>query len=70
MSSSPAISPSEADLSRILASADRRTLAAVVIHLTGDVGAIKDLRDRGAIEALAMGVLPAPYAPLVRGQEP
>ena len=59
MSSSPVISPSEADLSRILASADRRTLAAVVIHLTGDVGAIKDLRDRGAIEALAMGVLPA-----------
>lgn len=48
------------DLPSILASADRRTLAAVVTHLAGDPGVIPDLRDRAHIEAVAARVLP-PY---------
>lgn len=48
------------DLASILASADRRTLAAVVTHLAGDPEVIPDLRDRAHIEAVAARVLP-PY---------
>src|SRR5712691_3621151 len=48
------------DLSSILASADRRTLAAVVTHLAGDPGVVPDLRDRAHIEKVAARVLP-PY---------
>jgi 4-hydroxyacetophenone monooxygenase len=48
------------DLPSILASADRRTLAAVVTHLAGDPGVIPDLRDRAHIEAVAARILP-PY---------
>ena len=47
-------------LDEILAHADRRTLAAVVTHLSGDPDAIPDLRDREQIEAKASEVLP-PY---------
>lgn len=46
------------DLADILAHADRRTLAAVVTHLSGDAGAVPDLRDRAHIEAKATEVLP------------
>ena len=42
----------------MLANADRRTLAAVVTHLSGDPGAVPDLRDRAAIEQLANELLP------------
>jgi 4-hydroxyacetophenone monooxygenase len=45
-------------LSEILAHADRRTLAAVVTHLSGDANAVPDLRDRAQIEAKATEVLP------------
>ena len=48
------------DLADILAHADRRTLAAVVTHLSGDPHAIPDLRDRAHIEVKATEVLP-PY---------
>ena len=47
------------DLADIIAKADRRTLAAVVTHLSGDPGAVPDLRDRAAIEQLANELLPA-----------
>ncbi len=45
-------------LSEILAHADRRTLAAVVTHLSGDPNAVPDLRDRAQIEAKATEILP------------
>src|SRR5262249_14586996 len=48
------------DLPSLLASADRRTLAAVVTHLAGDPGVIPDLRDRAHIEKVSASVLP-PY---------
>ncbi len=48
------------DLPSILASADRRTLAAVVTHLAGDPGVVPDLRDRAHIEEVAARLLP-PY---------
>ena len=48
------------DLPSILASADRRTLAAVVTHLAGDPGVVPNLRDRAHIEEVAARVLP-PY---------
>lgn len=47
-------------LDEILAHADRRTLAAVVTHLSGDPNAVPDLRDREQIETRAAEVLP-PY---------
>jgi len=47
-------------LSEIIAHADRRVLAAVVTHLSGDARAVPDLRDRAQIEAKAVEVLP-PY---------
>ena len=50
----------EFELSEIIAHADRRVLAAVVTHLSGDAGAVPDLRDRAQIEAKATEVLP-PY---------
>ena len=46
------------DLADIVAHADRRTLAAVVTHLSGDPAAVPDLRDRAQIEAAALEVLP------------
>jgi 4-hydroxyacetophenone monooxygenase len=46
-------------LADILAHADRRTLAAVVTHLSGDPTAVPDLRNRAQIEAKAAEVLPA-----------
>jgi 4-hydroxyacetophenone monooxygenase len=45
-------------LEELLARADRRTLAAVVTHLSGDPHAVPDLRDRDAIEAQARRVIP------------
>ena len=48
------------DIPSLLASADRRTLAAVVTHLAGDPHAVPDLRDRAHIEAAAAQLLP-PY---------
>ena len=53
------------DLAEILAHADRRTLAAVVTHLSGDPTAIPDLRDRDQIEAKAAEVLP----PFLSGEQ-
>jgi len=53
------------DLQSLLKGADRRALAAVVTHLSGDVNAVPDLRDRAAIEAAAMRVLP----PYIRGEK-
>ncbi len=53
-----------ADLVDILVHADRRTLAAVVTHLSGDPNAVPDLRDRAQIEAKAAEVLP----PFLRGE--
>ena len=50
---------SQHELSEIIAHADRRTLAAVVTHLSGDPHAVPDLRDREAIDARAAEVLPA-----------
>jgi len=48
-----------ADLATLIQAADRRTLAAVVTHLTADAGAVPDLRDKPQIQALALDVLPA-----------
>lgn len=48
------------DIPSLLANADRRTLAAVVTHLSGDPNAVPDLRDRARLEELAMRILP-PY---------
>src|SRR5262245_44776749 len=48
------------DLTSVLESADRRTLAAVVTHLANDPKAVPDLRDRAQIEGLAARLLP-PY---------
>lgn len=53
------------DLQSLLKGADRRTLAAVVTHLSGDVNAIPDLRDRAQITEAAMRVLP----PYIRGEK-
>ena len=47
------------DIPSLFASADRRTLAAVVTHLGGDPKAVPDLRDRARIEAAAARLLPA-----------
>src|SRR4051812_43201377 len=47
------------DLAEIIAHAARRTLAAVVTHLSGDPNAVPDLRDRAQIDARAAEVLPA-----------
>jgi hypothetical protein len=47
------------ELSSLLASADRRSLAAVVIHLSGNPKAVPDLRDRAQIEKTAAALLPA-----------
>jgi 4-hydroxyacetophenone monooxygenase len=47
------------DIPSLLASADRRTLAAVVTHLAGNPKAVPDLRDRARIEALAAQLLPS-----------
>ena len=55
----PATDISADALAALLAKADRRTLAAVVTHLSGDPGAVPDLRDRAAIEQLANELLPA-----------
>jgi 4-hydroxyacetophenone monooxygenase len=52
-------------LTHLLAAADRRTLAAVVVHLSQDPNAVPDLADRPAIEARAAEVLP----PFMRGDE-
>ena len=46
------------ELASLLASADRRTLAAVVTHLAGDPNTVKDLRDRAQIERTAARLLP------------
>ena len=46
------------ELPSLLASADRRTLAAVVTHLAGDPRAVPDLHDRGQIEKSAARLLP------------
>src|SRR5579863_7546942 len=46
------------DLASLLASADRRTLAAVVTHLSGDPKIVPDLRDRAQIEKVAAKLLP------------
>ena len=56
-------------LDEILAHADRRTLAAVVTHLSGDPAAVPDLRDREQIEAKAAEVLP-PYLSGERTPQP
>lgn len=48
----------DVDLQTLLTHADRRTLAAVVTHLSGDPNAIPDLSDRAAIEAKAAAILP------------
>jgi hypothetical protein len=48
------------ELPSLLASADRRTLAAVVTHLAGDPNTVPDLRDRAQIEKVAAKLLP-PY---------
>jgi 4-hydroxyacetophenone monooxygenase len=47
------------DLQEALADADRRTMAAVLTHLTGDVNLIPDVRDREHIMAMAERVLPS-----------
>lgn len=57
------------ELADIIAHADRRTLAAVVTHLSGDPNAVPDLRDRAWIEARAAEVLP-PYLSGERRLEP
>ncbi|MFN0090517.1 MAG: flavin-containing monooxygenase [Acidimicrobiales bacterium] len=57
-STTSAAPPSESELAAILATADRRTLAAVVTHLSGDPNAVPDLRDRKQIERLAAELLP------------
>ncbi|MPY92708.1 MAG: FAD-dependent oxidoreductase [Acidimicrobiia bacterium] len=48
-----------AELATLIEAADRRTLAAVVTHLSGDPGAVPDLRDKAQIKALALEILPA-----------
>ena len=50
------------DLTSVLESADRRTLAAVVTHLANDPHAVPDLRDRARIEKLAAQILPPYFA--------
>jgi 4-hydroxyacetophenone monooxygenase len=47
------------DIPSLLASADRRTLAAVVTHLAEDPKTVPDLRDRARIEELAAQLLPS-----------
>jgi len=47
------------ELATLIKAADRRTLAAVVTHLTGDPGAVPDLRDKEQIQRLALDILPA-----------
>ncbi len=51
-------------LPALLATADRRTLAAVVTHLAGDPDAVPDVRDRAALIETALRVLP----PFLRGE--
>jgi 4-hydroxyacetophenone monooxygenase len=60
----PASDSAPADLATLVKVADRRTLAAVVTHLTGDPGAVPDLRDKPGIQALALDILP----PFVLGE--
>jgi hypothetical protein len=57
------------DLRDALSDGDRRTLAAVLTHLTGDVNAVPDPSDRQGILALAQEVLP-PYVTGERRAEP
>jgi 4-hydroxyacetophenone monooxygenase len=45
-------------LTEAVARADRRTLAALVVHLAADPGAVPDLGDRDAINAKASALLP------------
>jgi 4-hydroxyacetophenone monooxygenase len=54
----PPGSPATEELAAMLATADRRTLAAVVTHLSGDALAVPDLRDRAHIERLANELVP------------
>ena len=61
----PNTDPLSIDLTDLMEHADRRTLAAVVTHLTGDPNAVPDLRDRAQIEALAREILP----PFLRGEK-
>jgi 4-hydroxyacetophenone monooxygenase len=48
----------KAELADALVEADRRTLAAVLTHLTGDVDLVPDIRDREHILRLAAELLP------------
>src|SRR4051812_3795062 len=57
-SATPAVALDGAALAALVAQADRRTLAAVVTHLSGDPHAVPDLRDRAQIEQLALELLP------------
>lgn len=57
------------ELRDALSDGDRRTLAAVLTHLTGDVNAVPDPSDRQGILALAQEVLP-PYVTGERRAEP
>lgn len=52
-------------LPSLLATADRRTLAAVVTHLSGDPAAVPDVRDRAGLIEAALRVLP----PFLRGEK-
>jgi 4-hydroxyacetophenone monooxygenase len=52
------------ELMTLLSKADRRTLAAVVTHLSGDPNAILDLADRDHIERKAAEILP----PFIEGE--
>ncbi|MFN0030414.1 MAG: flavin-containing monooxygenase [Acidimicrobiales bacterium] len=70
MPSATAVSLSDADLARIVATADRRTLAAVVTHLSGDPAADvpSDEVLQRAMNVAAGEDVPVAYAPLVREQ--
>jgi 4-hydroxyacetophenone monooxygenase len=57
------------ELRDALSDGDRRTLAAVLTHLTGDVNAIPNPSDREGILAMAQEVLP-PYVTGERHAEP
>lgn len=46
------------DLAEALIDADRRTMAAVLTHLTGDVNIVPDIRERESILELAAAILP------------
>jgi 4-hydroxyacetophenone monooxygenase len=57
------------DLQQALADADRRTMAAVLTHLTGDLNLIQDVHDREHIMATAARVLP-PFLSGERAAQP